>query len=165
MLFRSPISNTALSMGLKYHRGNQVLVEFGKVQTGLRKSHDIKQDVYFADFQWNSILKALRNAKISYQEVTRYPSVRRDLALVLDASVGFGDIVQVAQKTVKKILKDVNLFDVFEDEAKLGVGKKSYSVSFIFEDKDKTLVDKDIEQAMQDLIKTYEIKLGAIIRR
>jgi phenylalanyl-tRNA synthetase beta chain len=85
--------------------------------------------------------------------------------LVLDASVKFGDITLIAQKAAKKLLKDINLFDVFEDETKLGAGKKSYAVSFIFEDKEKTLNDKEIEKVMEELIKTYESKLGALIRR
>jgi phenylalanyl-tRNA synthetase beta chain len=159
------ITDNQLSFGLRYHRGQQVLVEFGKVQTKLRKSFDIKQDVYFADFQWENILKALKNAKVSYEEVNKYPSVRRDLALVLNSAVKFGDIANIAQKVAKKLLKDVNLFDVFEDETKLGVGKKSYAVSFIFEDKEKTLNDKEIEKVVDELIKTYEDKLGALIRK
>ena len=154
-----------MSYGLRYHRGQQVLVEFGKVQPKVRKAFDVKQDVYFADFQWENVIKALKTAKVGYEEISKYPSVRRDLALILDASVHFGDIAQVAQKSAKKLLKDINLFDVFEDETKLGAGKKSYAVSFIFEDKEKTLVDKDIEKIMEDLIKTYESKLGALIRR
>jgi phenylalanyl-tRNA synthetase beta chain len=153
------------SYGLKYHRGQQVLAIFGKVQPKVRKAFDVKQEVYFADFQWDSILKALKNAKVGYEEVSKYPSVRRDLALVLDSAVKFGDIAQLAQKSAKKLLKDINLFDVFEDETKLGVGKKSYAVSFIFEDKEKTLQDKEIEKVMEELIKTYEAKLGAVIRR
>jgi phenylalanyl-tRNA synthetase beta chain len=155
------ITNAQLTFGLRYHRGQQVLVEFGKVQPKLKKEMGIKQDVYFADFQWDNVLKSLKNAKSSYEEVSRYPSVRRDLALVLDSAVKFGDISSLA----KKLLKDVNLFDIFEDETKLGVGKKSYAVSFVFEDKEKTLAEKDIEKVMEDLIKTYESKLGAVIRR
>jgi phenylalanyl-tRNA synthetase beta chain len=159
------ITNAQMAFGLRYHRGAQVLVEFGKVQPKLRKEMGIKNDVYFADFQWDNVLKSLKNAKSSYEEVSKYPSVRRDLALVLDASVKFGDISSLAQKTAKKLLKDVNLFDVFEDATKLGAGKKSYAVSFIFEDKEKTLAEKDIEKVMDDLIKSYESKLGAVIRR
>jgi phenylalanyl-tRNA synthetase beta chain len=159
------ITNTQLAFGLRYHRGAQVLVEFGKVQPKLRKSYDVKQDVYFADIQWDNILKALKNAKVGYEEISKYPSVRRDLALVLDASVKFGDITLIAQKAAKKLLKDINLFDVFEDETKVGAGKKSYAVSFVFEDKEKTLNDKEIEKVMEELIKTYESKLGALIRR
>jgi phenylalanyl-tRNA synthetase beta chain len=147
---------------LRYHRGNQMLVEVGKVLPKVRKAFDIKNEVYFADFQWDNILKALKNAKVSYEEVNKYPTVRRDLALILDASIKFGDITQIAQKTAKKLLKDINLFDVFEDENKLGVGKKSYAVSFQFEDKEKTLQDKEIEKIMDELIKTYETKFCLI---
>ncbi len=159
------IANGQLSYGLRYHRGIQVLVEFGKIQPKLRKSHDVKQDVYFADFQWDNLIKALKNTKIGYEEVSRYPSVRRDLALVVDKPTKFADISQIATKTAKKLLKDVNLFDIFEDENKLGVGKKSYAVSFIFEDKEKTMQEKEIEKIMDELIKTYESKLGALIRK
>jgi phenylalanyl-tRNA synthetase beta chain len=161
----TPIAYAPFNFGLKYHRGNQVLVEFGKVQTKWRKAFDVKQDVYFADFRWDNILKALKNTKVEFSEISRYPSVRRDLALVLDKSKTFGDIHQIAQKSAKKLLKEVNLFDVFEDEQKLGAGKKSYAVSFIFEDKEKTLQEKEIEKVMTDLITTYETKLGALIRR
>ena len=164
-LQETAITNTQFAFGLKYHRGAQTLVEFGKVQPKLRKAFDVKQDVYFADFQWDNILKALKNAKTSYTEISKYPSVRRDLALVLDASRTFGEITQIAQKSAKKLLKDVNLFDVFEDESKLGAGKKSYAVSFVFEDKDKTLGEKDIEKVMSDLIGKFEKDLGALIRR
>jgi phenylalanyl-tRNA synthetase beta chain len=159
------ITTPQLNFGMKYHRGNQVLVEFGKVQPKLRKAFDVKQDVYFADFQWDNILKALKNNKVSYEEMSRYPSVRRDLALVVDRAVAFGDIASIAQKQLKKTLKEVNLFDVFDDESKLGADKKSYAVSFVFEDKEKTLQDKEIEQWMSDLIRAYEGKLGAVIRR
>ena len=159
------ISNEQLTFGMRYHRGAQVLVEFGKVQPKLRKSFDAKQDVYFADFQWDSVIKALKNAKVGYEEVSRYPAVRRDLALVVDKAVKFGDIAQIATKAAKKLLKGVNLFDVFEDETKVGAGKKSYAVSFVFEDKEKTLQDKEIEKIMEELIKTYESKLGALIRK
>ena len=91
--------------------------------------------------------------------------MRRDLALVLDRSVTFGDIRQLATRTVKKLLKEVNLFDVFEDEAKLGAGKKSYAVSFVFEDPEKTLQDKEVEAAMGQLVGVLEGKLGATIRK
>ena len=164
-LQETAITNAQFAFGLKYHRGAQTLVEFGKVQPKLRKSFDVKQDVYFADFQWDNIIKALKNAKVGYTEISKYPSVRRDLALVLDTSRTFGEITQIAQKSAKKLLKDVNLFDVFEDETKLGAGKKSYAVSFIFEDKEKTLGEKDIEKVMSDLIAKYEKDLGALIRR
>ena len=153
------------SFGMRYHRGQQVLAEFGKVQTKICRKADVKQDVYFAELYWDNILKAIKNNKITYEEVSKYPSVRRDLALVLDKETAFGAVSTLAYKTAKKLLKEVNLFDVFEDETKVGAGKKSYAVSFVFEDKEKTLGDKQIESVMSDLIKAFETKLGASIRQ
>jgi phenylalanyl-tRNA synthetase beta chain len=97
--------------------------------------------------------------------LNKFPTVRRDLALVIDNSVKFADIVAIARQAGKKLLRDINLFDVYDDENKLGKGKKSYAVSYIFEDTTKTLKDKDVEKIMNNLIREYEGKLGAIIRR
>ena len=103
--------------------------------------------------------------KIAFAELNRFPTVRRDLALVLDRSVSFGDIRQLAGRTAKKLLKEINLFDVYEDESKLGAGKKSYAVSFVFEDPEKTLQDKEIDAAMSQLQQAFETKLQATIRQ
>jgi phenylalanyl-tRNA synthetase beta chain len=126
---------------------------------------DIKSAVFFADFHFDNVFKAIGSNKVQFTELNKYPSVRRDLALVLDRSVTFGEIRQIANKTAKKMLKEVNLFDVFEDETKLGQGKKSYAVSFAFEDSEKTLQDKEIDALMQQLQQAFESKLNAIIRR
>jgi len=135
------------------------------VQTKILREMGIKQDVFFADINWASILKSLRKHKINYTEITKFPSIRRDLALVIEKSVNFDQISAIAQKAGKKLLKDINLFDVYENEDLLGANKKSYSVSFIFEDLTKTLKDKEIEKIMNQLIQTYENKIGAVIRR
>ena len=141
------------------------MVEFGKVQAGILKKMGIKNSVFYANFNWQAILKALKKHKIEFVELNKFPTMRRDLALVIEKSVKFNDIVAIARKTGKKILKDINLFDVFEDESKLGEGKKSYAVSFVFEDVTKTLKDKEVEKIMNNLIRNYEEKLGAIIRK
>ncbi len=150
---------------LKLHRGSQELVTFGAVLPAILKKMEIKNPVFFADFNFENVLKALGNNKIQFTELNKFPTVRRDLALVIDQSVGFGDIRQLAAKTAKKMLKEVNLFDVFEDESKLGAGKKSYAVSFVFEDPEKTLQDKDIDALMGQLVGVFEGKLGAQIRK
>jgi phenylalanyl-tRNA synthetase beta chain len=150
---------------LKYHRGPQELVTFGAVLPSILKKMDIKNPVFFADFNIDNLFKAVGSNKIQFTELNKYPTVRRDLALVLDQAVSFGDIKQLAGKTAKKMLKDINLFDVFEDESKLGVGKKSYAVSFTFEDPEKTLQDKDIDHLMQQLQQAFETKLNAGIRK
>jgi phenylalanyl-tRNA synthetase beta chain len=121
--------------------------------------------VFFADFNFENVLKAVTSNKIQFVELNRFPSVRRDLALVLDRSVTFADIRQLANKTAKKLLTSVNLFDVFEDEQKLGAGKKSCAVSFIFEDPEKTLQEKEIDSLMQQLQQAFETKLNATIRK
>lgn len=153
------------AFGLKYHRGEAVLVEFGKVPFNCKRLFDVKQEVYFADFKWDTVLKAIKNTKIKFEEPSKYPVVRRDLALVVDESVRFADMAQIARKTCKQTMKEINLFDVFEDVVKLGAGKKSYAVSFIFEDKEKTLQEKEIEQMMSNLMRQYETQLGAVVRK
>lgn len=150
---------------LKLHRGPQALVTLGSVAPVFLKKMDLKNPVFFADFNFENVLKALGSNKVQFAELNKYPTVRRDLALVIDQSVGFGDIRQLAAKTAKKMLKEVNLFDVFEDESKLGAGKKSYAVSFVFEDFEKTLQDKEIDAVMGQLTGAFEGKLGAQIRK
>lgn len=159
------LQETPFQYALKLHRGPQELVTFGAVATPFLKKMDIKNPVFFADFNFENVLKALGSNKIQFSELNKFPSVRRDLALVIDQSVGFGDIRQLAAKTAKKMLKEVNLFDVFEDESKLGAGKKSYAVSFVFEDLEKTLQDKDIDALMGQLVGVFEGKLGAVVRK
>ncbi len=151
--------------GVKYHRGAQNLVTFGKVAPHWLKQLGIKQTVFFADFDWDNLLKTLKNAKVQYSDVPRFPSVRRDLALVVEKNITFAQLSSLAQKTSKSVLKAVNLFDVFEDETKVGVGKKSYALSFIFEDAEKTLQEKDIDKLCSDLMTAFETKLGAIVRK
>jgi phenylalanyl-tRNA synthetase beta chain len=159
------VQESPYQYALQYHRGAQELVRFGAVLPAILKKMDIKNPVFFADFHFENILKAVGNNKIQFSEISRFPSVRRDLALVLNQSVPFSDIVALANKTAKKILKEVNLFDVFEDASKLGEGKKSYAVSFVFEDAEKTLQDKEIDALTQQLQQAFESKLGAVIRK
>ena len=154
-----------LDYGMSYHRGSKVLVNFGLLSAAARGQMDIRQEVYYADFKWSSILEALKKHKIDFQPITKFPSVRRDLALVIENSVKFQDIESIARKTGKKLLSRINLFDVYKNEEQLGTGKKSYAISLIFEDQQKTLKDKEVDQLMKKLIHEYESKLGAVIRR
>ena len=149
---------------LRYHRGPQELATFGAVLPAILKKMDIRNAVFYADIHFDNVIKAQGVNNIRFAELNKYPSVRRDLALVLDQTVSFGDIRQLASKTAKKMLKDINLFDVFEDEQKLGAGKKSYAVSFTFEDPEKTLQDKEIDHLMQQLQQVFETRLKATIR-
>lgn len=157
--------NETFQAGFRLHRGPKTLVELGQVQPAFLKKMDVKNAVFFADFDWDNVLDAMKNNRIKFHEIGRFPSVRRDLALVVDKEVGFGEIRGLAQKTAKKLLKEVNLFDVFESTEKLGAGKKSCAVSFVFEDLEKTLGEKEIEEVMGGLQKVFEEKLGAVVRK
>ncbi len=148
---------------LLYKKGEKKLVEFGKVQTPFAKLFDIKQDVYFADFNWDNIIAIARKLNINYKEISKYPAVKRDLALLLDKKVKFAEVKSIAEKFGKKILRNIELFDIYEDE-KIGIENKSYAVSFTFRDDAKTLQDADIESIMKKLIDEYQTQLKAIIR-
>jgi phenylalanyl-tRNA synthetase beta chain len=159
------LNEAPFQYALKLHRGPQELVTLGAVSPTFLKKMDLKNPLFFADFNFENVLKALGSNKVQFAELNKFPTVRRDLALVIDQSVGFGEIRQLAGKTAKKMLKEMNLFDVFEDESKLGAGKKSYAVSFVFEDLEKTLQDKEIDALMGQLVGAFETKLGAVVRK
>ena len=157
------ISTYGFSEGLMYKHKKNRLVFFGKVDKKIIKSFGIKQELYYADFNWNLILNLVLNTKIKYSEVSKFPSVKRDLSLLIDKVVTFKELNAIAIQTETKILKSVNLFDVYEGD-KLPEGKKSYALSFILEDNTKTLTDKYIDKVMNKLISSYETKLGAEVR-
>lgn len=159
------VQETPFRMALRYHRGQQELVTFGGVLPAICRKMDIKNPVWFADFNFGYLLEALAGNRIQFRELNKFPVVRRDLALIVNQGVSFGEVRQLAVKTAKKVLKEVNLFDVFEDENKIGAGKKSYAVSFLFEDPEKTLQEKEIDALMQQLQQTFENKLNAMIRK
>jgi phenylalanyl-tRNA synthetase beta chain len=139
------------------------LVEFGKVNNKFAKLFDIKQEVYFADINWDAIISTAKKLTIRYKEIPKYPSIKRDLALLLDKKVKFLDVKTIAEKYGKKILRNIELFDIYEDE-KIGKENKSYAVSFTFRDDTKTLQDTDIESIMKKLMEEYKSQLNAIIR-
>ncbi|MEO1260164.1 MAG: phenylalanine--tRNA ligase subunit beta [Bacteroidota bacterium] len=150
---------------MNYHRGPKSLVKFGKISPKTCKSMGIKSQVFYADFAWGALLKAAKKNSISMTELNKYPTMRRDLALVIGSSVKFADLAALAGKVGKKLIKDINLFDVYEDAEKLGEGKKSYAISFTFENAERTLKDKEVDKIMNELIRIYEQDMGAVIRR
>ena len=143
---------------------NQVVVSLGGVPGTKLKQFDIRQAVWFASFNWDKILALLQKSDNFYKEIPRFPAVRRDLALVLDKQVKFAAVEAAARSIKSGLLQQVNLFDVFESE-KLGANRKSYAVSFTFLDPRKTLTDKEIDNVMDKLVKTFETQLQAEIRR
>ena len=156
-------SSELFSYSLNYKKGEKQLVEFGKINPHYTKSFDIKQEVYFADFNWDIILNLAKKVNTTYKEIYKYPSVKRDLALLLDKKIKFSDVKLIATKFGKKILRNIELFDIYEDE-KIGLDKKSYAVSFTFRDDTKTLQDNEIEVVMKKLMDEYYTQLNAIIR-
>jgi phenylalanyl-tRNA synthetase beta chain len=158
------IQQEPFSFALRYHRGQQLLVEFGKVDPLILKKMDIRGVVFYADFNLDSVLKAAGKQTVTIEEINKFPSTRRDLALVIDNSVKFQDIVAIARKAGKKLIKDINLFDVYENAKQLGEGKKSYAVSFLFEDPTKNLQNKEVDKVMNKLMRSYKEQLGAEIR-
>jgi len=151
------------SEALEYRYNKLLIAKIGYVNKKLLKAQDINADVFYGDLYWTAILKAIRNLKVSYAPLPKYPEVKRDLALLLDKEVKFSTIKMLAFKTEKQILRSVNIFDVYEGE-KLPEGKKSYAVSFILRDEEKTLTDKQIEKVMDKLISVYEREVNATIR-
>lgn len=159
----SPIKNDIFSEGVSYHLGKSKLVEFGIVKKSILKHFSISQEVLFADFDWDTILEFARRSKIKFTEIPKFPEVRRDFALLLDNTVSFEEIHAIANQTEKKLLKNINLFDVYEGK-NLPKGKKSYAVSFTLQDEHKTLTDKQIDKIMNKLQHNFENKLGAELR-
>jgi len=150
---------------LQYRRGQQVLVTLGSLQPKLLKAMDAKGKVMYADFNWDTVFEALPSRRLQFRELNKFPLVRRDLALVVDNSVKFSDIATAAAKTEKQLLRSVNLFDVYTSENQLGPGKKSYAVSFVFENPEKTLQDHEIDKVMNKLIDVFATQLQAQVRR
>lgn len=156
--------NNIFSKGLSMMtRGGKALAELGIVDLKIKKAFDLSQDVYFADINFDNVMKAIKKNELVFTEISKYPAVSRDLALLIDNGVEFAEIEQVARQTEKKLLKKVELFDVYQGR-NLPEGKKSYAVNFILQDDTKTLNDKAIDAIMQKLIKNLTTKLGAELR-
>ena len=148
---------------LTYKLNNKIIAEAGRISKSEISRFDIGQDVYYAHIEWDMILKLIKSHSVSYTELPKYPSVRRDLALLLNREIKFIQIRDLAIRTERNILHDVSLFDVYESD-NLGKNKKSYAVSFILRDDLKTLTDKSIDKVMNNLIRVFEKELNAQIR-
>ena len=154
----TPAKSDVFSEGVSLSLGKTKLVEFGVVKRTILKGFSIKQEVLFADFNWENILKLVGNKNVKVSDLSKFQSVKRDLALLLDNKVEFKEIYNLAFQSEKKLLKEVDLFDVYEGD-KLPEGKKSYAVSFVIQDENKTLADKQIDKIMQKLQQTFEKNL------
>ena len=145
------------------NRGGKKLIEMGVLSKKLLKQFDLQQPVYFAELNWTQLMKATKKNEVTFTDIPKHPAVSRDLALLVDNNVEFAQIEQIARQTEKKLLKKVELFDVYEGD-KLPAGKKSYAVNFILQDAEKTMNDKQIDAIMQKLIANIKKQLGAELR-
>ena len=153
-----------MEYGLQYRSGNKRLLLIGKLKQKLNKEFDITAPVFYADLNWDQLLRLAAKEEVVYRPVPRFPAVRRDLALLLDQHVKFEELEQIALKSERKLLKSVHLFDVYEGKG-LPEGKKSYAVSFLFRSDDKTLQDKQVDDAVKRIYKALNTSAGASLRQ
>jgi phenylalanyl-tRNA synthetase beta chain len=157
------ISDDIIENGLVYFANKQSLVFFGGLKQSVLTEFDCKQQVFYSDFNWDLLLSILPQKNLQYREMPKFPEVRRDLALLLDKSVTFASLEKLAFETEKELLRKVSLFDVYEGE-KISDDKKSYALSFILQDENKTLKDEEIDRIMNNLIHVFSEKFNAQIR-
>lgn len=157
------ISNDIYAEGISYTFNHKLAVTVGMVHKKLLQNFDIKMQVYYADFNWNVVTNLIQPNSITFEDLPKFPEVRRDLSMVLDKAVRFDQIRAIAWNTEKKLLKRINLFDVYEGD-KIEHGKKSYAVSFYLQNREKTLTDQEIDKIMDHLSESFTRELGAQIR-
>ena len=157
------INSSIFQNGLEYKIKKQTIVSFGNVNSSILNHFKITSSVLYAEFNWDLILELISSKNIKYKPVTKFPVVRRDLALVVDKEIQFSQFEKIAKSLNNNLLQKINLFDVYEGD-KLGDNKKSYAISFILSDSSKTLNDKTIESVMSKLLNLFKQELGAVIR-
>ena len=164
LVVESKTENNLFAYGLTLKlRNGKTLAEYGKLSHKITHEMGIDQEVFYAEINWTAVVKAIKKNKIEFKHLSKYPAVSRDLALLVDDSVEFAQIEQIARQTEKKLLKSVTLFDVYQGK-NLPAGKKSYAVNFQLEDEERTLTDKQIDAMMQKLVHNLTTKLGAELR-
>lgn len=142
---------------------HEPLAVIGTVSPALARRFDVRQPVFAAEICWQSLLKLVSRVRVKFQEMPKFPEVRRDLAVLIDENVAYADLCRAAQKSVKKILKQVSLFDVYRGD-KIPEGKKQYAINFVLQDPEKTLTDQEVEKAMSRLLATFQNQFGAVLR-
>lgn len=163
-LISEDLKDSEFAYGITYKKGQKTLVRFGAVENAALKKADVDKTVFAAIFNWDLVFTIIRNNKITYQEISKFPAVKRDLSMLLNADISFEQLKKIALKTDKKLLKAVDVFDVYQGD-KLPEGKKSYALSFVLQDEEQTLADKQIDAVMQKLITNFEKEIGAEIRK
>ena len=158
-----PLKSDLYGEAIEIQMNGKCLLEMGVVSGKLRKKLDVKQEVYYLELNFDQLVKSTKKHRIQAEELSKFPEVKRDLALLVDRTVSFAQLREVALQTERKLLKRVSLFDVYEGD-KLPEGKKSYALSFLLEDKSRTLDEKTIERVMSNLQRQFEQKCGAVVR-
>ena len=158
-----PLQNEIFATGMQLRTDNSLIGSYGIVSAKLCKLFDIDTEVFFADLNWDMLMRESEKQSVHFAEISRFPSVSRDLALLIDKNITFAQIEQIALKTEKKLLKQVSLFDVYEG-GNLPGGKKSYAVNFLLQDEEKTLNDNQIDAVIQKIRHNLERELGAQLR-
>ncbi|MEG1935177.1 MAG: phenylalanine--tRNA ligase subunit beta, partial [Rikenellaceae bacterium] len=158
------IKNEIYSEGISLKLHGKHLLDMGVVSKKIRDKFDIKNDTYYLELNIDAFITMLKTVKIAAKELSKFPEVKRDLALMVDENVSFAALKEVAKKTEKKLLKSISLFDVYQGD-KLPAGKKSYALNFVLEDTSKTLTDGEIEHVMSNLIFQFEKNCGAVVRK
>jgi len=149
--------------GLTLKVAKKQVVDFGKISSAILKNFDIKQEVYYADFNFNTLLDLIKNTNIKYQPISKFPSVRRDLSLLLNNEISYEQLCELAKKQGKQILKEINLFDYYKGK-NIDKDKKSYAMSFLFQDETKTLTDEEVDGIMKNIIDVFNKETGAELR-
>lgn len=157
-------SDSSFAWGLNFSVNGKNLVNFGLVSRKLLKANDISSEIFYAEFDWDRLIKVAAKRPVQFREISRFPSVRRDLSLMIDSGVAFATIEEIIYRTEKKLLKEVNVFDVYSGD-KIETGKKSYALSFTLQDDEQTLTDKQIDKVMDKLMQVLEKEAGAVIRK
>ncbi len=154
---------SSITDGYCYKIGEKIVARLGQIHPNLTSHFSIKKCIYYGEINWDLVLKLCKNTKTKFKSISKFPSVKRDLALLLDEDISFSSLEKIAKQTEKKYLKEIQLFDVYKGD-KLEKGKKSYALSFLIEDQEKTLTDKQIDNMMDNLIKAFEQKANAKVR-
>lgn len=159
------LENSRFAYGMEYHRGEQIIGRFGAVSSEARELMDIQDEVFYAELNIKSLLRAQKKNVVAVADIPKYPSSRRDLAFVIDSTVKYDSIATIARQEAKALLQEVNLFDIYQDEKVLGENKKSYAISMVFGSNDKSLKDKEIDKIIKRVIDKVQQQLGGVLRQ
>ncbi len=157
-------NDVRFAYGLELTKSDKIIAKFGLVNTAVQQLMEVRQKVFYGELFFDNLLTLIDKSGVQMTPISKFPSVKRDLAFIVDDSVKFNEIEAASKKTAKDLLKEVSMFDIYKNEEQIGKGKKSVAIRFTFEDVDKTLTDSQIEQVMNKLMKIYETEFGAILR-